>query len=60
FGWRANQPLPRRLRGWYWELRDKLKQSRAVLKKPTDGGPTYMDLAYVLEQALSVLPPDQH
>jgi|TARA_B100001059_G_C17818843_1_gene576975 hypothetical protein len=60
FGWRANQPLPIRLRSWYWELRDKLKQSRAVLERPSTGGPTYMDLATVLQKALAVLPPEQH
>lgn len=58
-GARAEKPLPPRLRHWYQDLQQKLKQAN----RPTPsaaGEPTYMDLVIVLRKALAELPPDEH
>ncbi|EKE86873.1 terminus macrodomain insulation protein YfbV [Idiomarina xiamenensis] len=59
-GWRAAKPLPPSLRRWYQELKDKLQASGEQVPRASQGGPLYLDLARLLKQALTVLPPSEH
>lgn len=59
-GWRARQRLKPSLRSWYHELRSKLIKQGVVCQPQGAKGPEYMDLAYILREALKTLPPDEH